>query len=428
MKTLINQIALFFVLLDNLFLPIDLGVDFRLNYVVMGVYILYYFATHRKIAISSKNLILLIVITVVFIGISVLSAISIVHVLKQSVLISVTLVFSFLLLNSYDFNVEKLFRDYTRFILAAGIVVIVQFIGVKTNLFFLVDYSYLGLDPGRIDLNAVRGRFHAWFYEPSFMAYAFIPVVFVAVARLFGIGNMLSKRNAIFVIFILVMTRSSIGFFGLLLSILIVAFSKYTLYRKPMFIATSITLLIASASFIYTIPAVKLRVDETYQLFSKKDVKPIDIAKTNLSTYALYSNFKITQAAFSEKSTLGSGLGTYEINYDKYLYEVIPPMNWRDNYQINRQDANSLFFRILVELGLLGIFFAMYFIFRNRISFRSNLGVQLHNLWAINNGILVLIILRLLRQGHYTMLGFVLMLLMFYYSKKNYSNFLSAKQ
>ena len=81
---------------------------------------------------------------------------------------------------------------------------------------------------------------------------------------------------------------------------------------------TSISLLGISAFFIYNIPAVKLRVDETYQLFSKEDVKPMDIARTNLSTYALYSNFKVTQAAFVENGILGSGLGTYEINYDKY--------------------------------------------------------------------------------------------------------------
>ena len=198
MKSAINQIVLFFILLDNLFLPIDIDVDFRLNYLVMLGYILYYFTTHQKIVISKKGLVLLFVIGVFFIGITALFAISILHVLKQSALISVTLVFSFLLLNSYDFDVEKLFKHYTRFIIVAGIVVIIQFVGVKTNISPLVDYSYLGLDTGRIDLNAVRGRFHSWFYEPSFMAYAFTPVVFVGSCSPFWCGKHHNKKKCHF--------------------------------------------------------------------------------------------------------------------------------------------------------------------------------------------------------------------------------------
>tara|TARA_R110002012_G_scaffold66614_1_gene174116 strand:- start:199890 stop:201176 length:1287 start_codon:yes stop_codon:yes gene_type:complete len=418
MRASINKACLFFILLDNIFLPIDLGVDFRLNYFVMLGYIIYYFCTHRKIKLTSNEIVFLAAGTAVFIFLTVFFAVSYPLVLKQLLLITITLLFSFLLLNSYNFNIERLFKDYIDFIFLAGLLVVVQVFGVLLKMNFLVDYSYFGIDTGRIDLNAARGRFHAWFYEPSFMAYAFTPVVFISIAKLFNIGNLLSKKKAIFIITMLILTRSSIGLLGVLLSAIIISFSKYPIYRKPIFIVISIATILLSSLAMYKMPAVKMRVNETYQLFSQERVKSEEVAKTNLSTYALYSNFKISQAAIKENIFFGTGLGTYELNYDKYLFKVIPPSNWRDNFKINRQDANSLFLRMFVEMGLLGIIFMVYFIWKNRMRYNEQQSKLKENLWCINNGIFVLIILRLLRQGHYTMLGFLLMVLIFYYSKK----------
>jgi len=345
-------------------------------------------------------------------------AMSYLFVIKQMVLISVTLIFSYLLLNSYEFDLVKIFKDYIFFItLAAGIVVL-QYIGRITNLSFLIDYSYLGIDNGKILLNTIQGRYHSWFYEPSFMAYAFMPVIFIAVARLFGIGDLLSVRKSIFLIIILFMAKSSLGLFGLLLSFLILIFSKYPLYKKPVILFFLIVGFVIGFFGIYQIPAVKFRVDETYAIYAAKNVTSIEVGKTNISTYALYSNFKITEASVKESPLFGSGIGTYELNYDKHLFDVIPSCNWRNLYKINRQDANSLFFRILVETGLIGAILFIYFVLKNRIYLYKTSNIITQNLWAINNGIFVLLVLRLLRQGHYTMLGFILMILIYNLSKK----------
>tara|TARA_R110000868_G_scaffold384673_1_gene652220 strand:+ start:6762 stop:8048 length:1287 start_codon:yes stop_codon:yes gene_type:complete len=426
MKSIINKIVLFFVLLDNIFLPIDIGVDFRLNYLVMIIYIIYYACTHKSINLNKKKTLLFISGLISFLTITILTAESYLLVIKQLVLISITLTFSYLLLNSYKFDYIKIFKDYILFITLAGIIVVIQFVGTKTNLTFLVDYSYLGLDTGGIRLNAPRGRFHSWFYEPSFMAYAFMPVIFIAVARLLGIGNLLSLRRSIFLIIILFMAKSTLGLLGLLLSMLILILSKYPIYKKPIFLACLIIGLFVSSYLIYKIPAVKFRIDETYTLFTAKKVTSEEIAKTNLSTYALYSNFKITQASLKKAPLFGTGVGTYELNYDKHLNNVIPTSNWRNNFKINRQDANSLLFRILVETGVIGTVLLVLFILKNRIHYCQLNNVKQQNLWMINNGILVLLTLRFLRQGHYTMLGFILMILVYYMtnqkSKENSSN------
>ncbi|QXP51176.1 O-antigen ligase family protein [Cellulophaga sp. HaHa_2_1] len=414
MKSIINKIVLFFVLLDNIFLPIDIGVDFRLNYLVMIIYIVYYACTHKSIELNKKKSLVLLAGVVLFLAITILTAESFFLVIKQLILISITFTFSYLLLNSYRFDYIKLFKDYIILITLAGIIVVIQFIGTISNLTFLVDYSYLGLDTGGIRLNAPRGRFHSWFYEPSFMAYAFMPVIFIAVARLFGVGNLLSIRRSIFLIVILFMAKSTLGLLGLLLSVFILILSKYPIYKKPIFLLCLIIGLIGSSYLIYKIPAVKFRIDETYTLFKARKVTSEEIAKTNLSTYALYSNFKITQASLREAPLFGTGVGTYELNYDKHLNNVIPTSNWRNNFKINRQDANSLLFRILVETGLIGTVLLILFILKNKIPYRQVNSTIQQNLWMINNGILVLLTLRFLRQGHYTMLGFILMILVYY--------------
>lgn len=418
MKSLINKLVLLFIFWDNIFLPINLGFDFKFNYLVMIAYIFYYVLTHGKIRLSTKNLVYLGIGVVVFCGLNFYFGISRLLILKQLVLISITLVFSFFFINSYGFNLKKIFKDYIDIIFFASIVVVIQIIGVVLNLGFLIDFSYLGFDTGGIVLNAPRGRFHSWFYEPSFMAYAFTPVVFVCICKLFKIGDLISNKKAWFIIAISLMTQSSIGFLGFLLSISIVGLSKYPIFKRPLVLFLVTCSLVLGSILIYRIPPVKLRVDHTIALFWKDEVTAEDIIKTNLSTYALYSNYKITKTSFTNAPIFGTGIGTYELNYDRYLNKVIPDISWREYHKLNRQDANSLFFRILVELGFLGLFVFLYFMFKHRLRFRTTINYDLQSLWAINNGIFVLILLRLLRQGHYTMLGFVLLLMINYFSYK----------
>ena len=419
MKSIINKAALFFVLWDNIFLPINVGFDFRLNYLVMLGYILYYILTHKKITISPKKLVYFSAGVLLVCSINFAVGISYFLILKQLILIFITFLFSYLLINSYQFDIKKIFKDYTDIIFLAAIVVVIQLIGVMTNLSFLIDFSYLGFDTGGIVLNAPRGRFHSWFYEPSFMAYAFVPVVFASLSKLFRIGNLISLPKAIFIIIIFLMTQSSVGFLGLLLSISLIGFSKYPIIKRPIVLFFILFSFVVGTLLIYRIPPVKLRVDHTYELFFTEDITAEKIIQTNLSTYALYSNYKITQTSFMKNPFFGTGIGTYELNYDIYLNEVIPLMSWREYHKLNRQDANSLLFRILVEMGAFGLFCVLYFIFSYRIKFIDSKRTDFKQyLWVINNGIFVLILLRLLRQGHYTMLGFLMLIIIYFISYK----------
>ena len=118
---------------------------------------------------------------------------------------------------------------------------------------------------------------------------------------------------------------------------------------------------------------------------------------------------------FKQNPLFGSGLGSHEIAFDKYnlnymlggIYEFFAP------------DANSMFLRILSELGIMGVLFTFMFIFKFFVS-KSLGGAEDETYWLISNAILVIIFTQLLRQGNYTYNGFILFACMYYYNKLKY--------
>lgn len=422
MKININIIILFFLLLDNFYLPINLGFDFRLNYIIYLAYIIYTFVTNKKVFINKNFITLTSLFIILSFSISIFKGSPIILVIKQTILIYISFLVSYILLNSYNFDLTRLLKDYIKLIYVASIVGLVQFISQKTGFNFGANYSYLGFEMGNYRV-LPNTRIQSWFYEPSFLVYAFMPVVFIVLASFFRLTKIISLQRGIIILLVFILSKSAIGFLGLLLSLIIIISYKYSLFKTPKTIIITTILIIITSVSIYRIPEIKFRIDDTVKLFFDVTVSGKDVDKVNLSTYALFSNYKITLNSLKKNPLFGTGLGTYEYNYDKYLFSVIPKSNFRKYYKINRNDANSMFLRLLVEIGILGTVFILYLIFKNRVklNYTKNLSDQDVNYWLISNGIFVLILIRLLRQGHYTMLGFTLFLLMYFYANKKWN-------
>ncbi|MGS0525727.1 O-antigen ligase family protein [Zobellia nedashkovskayae] len=334
--------------------------------------------------------------------------------IKQIVLLGLNVLFSYLLINAYSFNLEKILKDYFSILNILVLVVFVQFASLMIGFHYGADFSYLGFEMGNFSF--IQNRTQAWFQEPSFLVYAMMPALFVALARFFNIHKTISRFQALLILIAFLLSVSSVGFIGLLISLLIIVFGKFPILKKPLYLAVLILLVPITSFFLYQIPDVKERVDDSIELFFKEYPTTADINKTNLSTYALYSNFRVTQKTYYTNPFLGTGLGSYEYDYDKYITQVIPESPVRERYQLNKKDANSLFFRLLAETGLIGLFFFCLYLYNKRVRFNvvaNGSGF----LWALSNGIFVLVLIRLLRQGHYTSLGFVLFLLLYYYLK-----------
>ena len=337
--------------------------------------------------------------------------------IKQIILISYQLLFSYLLISAYNFDLQKILKDYLSIAYLVGYVAVFQFFLVRLGFTNIASLSFLGFDLG----NFIAGggsRIQSWFEEPSFLVYALTPAMFIALSRIFKLNFFISISKAFFILLIIFLSKSSIGLFGMLISIIIIIFSKYPIIKKPIYLGSLILIIPCLVFYLYQQPYVKFRVDDTIHLFFDESVTSSDIDRTNLSTYALYSNYKITKEVFIHNPIFGGGFGTYESHYDKHINFLVPKSKIRDMYPLNKKDANSLFFRLLAESGLLGFSLFLYFVFKNRIKFSISENQDERFFWIFSNGIFVLIILRLFRQGHYSSLGFIMFLLLFYFIRK----------
>ena len=209
MREIINKIAFLSLFLDNLYIPLNLGFDFRVNYIFHFIYILYYFLTFKKIKIHLKGLFLFFFIFFLFSLVPLIKGISVIGFFKQITLISFNLLFCLVLINAYNYDLRKIFKDYLSIVTCICIIAIIQYISLKIGFIYGADYSFLGFNLGNFNaLNQVSVQ--AWFEEPSFLVYSITPAVFISISRLFNLNVKISKTKAVLIVFSLLLTGSSI--------------------------------------------------------------------------------------------------------------------------------------------------------------------------------------------------------------------------
>lgn len=209
------------------------------------------------------------------------------------------------------------------------------------------------------------------------------------------------------------LSRSTIGYIGLVL-ILIAPLLKERYLIKYAWIALVI---IASSVFYLSTQwnkpvsendgnALVRRLKETKE--SINSISNGEFQKyTNLSSYAFLSNAFIAKNIFSDKP-LGTGLGSYPYEYDKYYSLMKPPpyLIELNQSKINRTDANSLFFRTLGDLGIFAILFFVYFAYRSIKIFKSDKKI-------FQQSSFYYLVVKLIREGHYFPPEFYFFLLIF---------------
>ena len=203
-----------------------------------------------------------------------------------------------------------------------------------------------------------------------------------------------------------------------------VGLSIFDFAKKPIFLISVIVFTVIISILIYQIPMVKFRIDDTAALFFSDNVTKKNIDKTNLSTYALYSNYRVTLEVLKDYPIFGFGWGNYERIYNMYLPKALPKNKFYRT-EISKNDASGLFLRIAAELGIFSLLTIIIIIFRGRLRIKCiDFKSPVHkDYWLINNGILVLIFLRFIRQGNYFMLGFALFLILYFLSNKKSLNY-----
>ena len=171
-----------------------------------------------------------------------------------------------------------------------------------------------------------------------------------------------------------------------------------------------VPILIGAYFYLYiNVVEFRERVDGLDKLYEGSVTSAHDI---HGSSFVQFNSAHVAFENFKRNPFFGTGLGSHQIAYDRYSLDK----QFGGIYEFNKQDANSMFYRMMSETGLYGIIFVVFFIIKFFVL--RNKHRPDDDLWLISSACLVAIILQLFRQGNYTYNGFMFYMWLYYYTKR----------
>jgi hypothetical protein len=304
---------------------------------------------------------------------------------------------------SYDFDIKELYRLYMQS----------AFIVSALGLFQLTSYL-VGFTPGynwKWILNkwgptygGLGIRMNSVLSEPAYFAAVISPAFFTSLYNSTKRNPLfISKFQSLFIVGVFPLTFSSLGILAIFISIILLlinlGFFRYFFIFLPIFI-------VASTYAYNNVEEFRERYDSTLELYNTENIYDYTI---HGSSFVLYNNTHVAWENFKSHPIFGTGLGSHPTAFDKYSLTNIEGAVQID---FNKMDANSMFLRLMSETGLYGLSVMMMLLFRCWI-FKGN--AMDDAAWVISNSLTIIIIIYLVRQGHYFINGFPLFLWLYYY-------------
>lgn len=301
---------------------------------------------------------------------------------------------------------RRLFRVYL--VLAAGVSLLglVQFVAYYAG--WPAAYDFSGWIP-KFKVAVTHTRF-LWLFrvnsvmpEPTHLAMALFP------AFLAGMHNLFLPRAKRFLSFWLclppilatLLSFSLIGYLGVLMVLGLVLLRRT---GKRRFLLAVLGLCLLGLGFYAVVPGFRARINDMGAVFSGR--KPLD--RINVSSRALLSNAAIAWLSVQNDLLLGRGLGAYPQVWEAYRHDLVSRHN-TFAILLNQKDGNALMLRSLVELGVLGWAFWLWFLVGGYPR-----GPLDEWTWVVVHGALGLFALRWIREGHYFLNGLFFFVWLYY--------------
>jgi hypothetical protein len=295
--------------------------------------------------------------------------------------------------------------------------VIIAAIGLIQLVSFWVGFSpgynlkLYGLNKWGIVAGGLGIRVNSVFSEPAYFAASIGPAFFTAIYN-WTVPEpiFISRKWSAVIILAYIATFSSVGIIGILLVILFLllnfGFFKYALVFIPL------SILVFNYSY-RNVGEFQERYDGTVEIFSTGNYKSYDI---HGSSFVLYNNFHVAIENFKENPLFGTGLGSHPTAFDKYS---LTNLDGAVEIDFNKMDANSMLLRLISETGIYGVFIMLYFVVKCWVPRQRT---DDKYLWVMSNSLLIIVLLTLVRQGHYFLNGFPFFLWLYYYvAKENWA-------
>lgn len=255
-----------------------------------------------------------------------------------------------------------------------------------------------------LNINLNDGRLQSIFKEPAHYVVVVLPACYYYLKE---------KQYWPFIIIFgtLMLSNSSLGYIGCALMFIVPNISL----KRVMYLTASIPLVVVSMYYAYQeLPFFKMRVEETYESLNVINTGKFD-SQTNLSSYALISNLNVAKKNI-EDHPFGTGIGSHVYMHNNVYYSGIRPPEYiriQKKHLINSSDANSLFTRMVSEMGIFGFVLIVVLLGYASKAFSKD---QM----AMAQGIFIYFLLKLFREGHYFPPELFFFIWMFYYSYKEH--------
>lgn len=381
--------------------------EFYIGYLVMMFFLPFFL---RKMGVPKIGLYLLLIL--LFVGIYNIQVGNNTYVLFFKIYLGLimTYFFYYYVIESFDENVEQLFKWYLKGALLMSYIGLFQFISYHIGFKAGYNYTWFLNKSGPVLGGNLGIRINSLYPEPSQYAIIQSPLFFISILNFILPKDQnpfyFSKWKSAVAIVTYLLTFSSLGYFVIFI-FLILYFINYGILRYLLFMTPVI---IGIFYILYkNVPEFSSRIDDSFFVF---DTGEFTLGDTHGSSIILYDNYKVSIRNFSENPLFGTGLGSHKIAFDRFS---VTKHIQKHGFAGNSADANSMFLRTMSEVGLIGIIGILYFIFTFYVR-RIN---QVPNTyWIISNAILGLMILQLFRQGHYFLNGFPFFALLYFYTYK----------
>ncbi len=401
-----NYVLIFIVFSGGLVFRQHGQLDLRISYVIMA-FGLYALIHHSKgLAYNRKALLVFLVLLFTSTWNTHNGNNSCFLLLKQVIGIGMSSFVFYLLVKANKYDVRKLFKVYLNLALIVGLIGLFQQCSYLLDFEPGYDYSYIFPSWKLVTTETIFLRVNSIMPEPATFCVSMMPAFFAAVVSCSGAGNeLLTKPKSLVIISSVLLSFSLVGYFGVVFSILLLF---YNLQRKRDLILCGLLMPLFALVAYHTIYDVRVRVDDSIGVLTKSKL-PTEV---NLSTFTLFTNAQITYYSFMDNPVFGTGLGSREFIFNTGVDRVVGNTN---SMLLNTKDGNSLFLRLTSELGLFGLISVFYFIYKFHVPKKISPSLWV---WAINNSILVLFAVRMLRAGHYFSYGLMFFVCLYYFTGK----------
>ena len=326
--------------------------------------------------------------------------------------LSISILFFYYVLEKFKFNSIKIFELYC---IACWVLCVISIFQIASFLFGFepgYNFSWFLNKWGVVRGGIIGFRVNSILPEPTYLATSLSPAVYISIRNLIKKNTFIfSKLQSIIIIIISILTTSTIGYLGIIISIIV---SLEILRFRYVFFAVLIS--IGGYFIAYNnVSDFSSRVNSAKGLWVEED---FNIENTNNSSFVLYNNLHIAKENLMKYPLFGTGLGSHESAFKKF---TLTKSLIQYDFEFNIKDGNSLFVRLCTETGLLGVFFIFIIIFNGFIYKIDNNSKDLIPHKIISQALFIFIILVLIRQGNYMLNGLPLMFLLYHYNCVSYN-------